>query len=385
MPQNPTTDKLAALRAIVDAGGPQKPVRSHAGDPGGISRPSGLEKNLPLGDEFLSRVRTFPDLMNEATLGVFGNMSNPLEAATPPIGGGGLERGINNVLMPTERRMGEMLGKFGGTKGTLAMDEASRMARAAKQGYTHDVFHGTTKDFSEFADPVREGSYGSGDFGIHVSSDPGAANLKSDAQTGLMNADGTPNIQEFERGSQVMPLKAKMDKTLTLPDMSIWKNPSNYIRKYEDAMAETMADHSPTQDQISDPEFLGRLAHEARDMTAKSNADPAGFNGSQLMTDWQHKLSDMLRGEGYDSVKYANHVESDGAPSYLLLDPRQVRSKFATFDPRRTNSRNLLASLAAAMGLGGAAGAVDGQDQGETPSGMPGQLLTDSLQRGPRK
>jgi hypothetical protein len=37
------------------------------------------------------------------------------------------------------------------------------------------------------------------------------------------------------------------------------------------------------------------------------------------------------------------------------MDPRQLRSKFAKFDPKRANSRDLLASLAAAIGIGGVA------------------------------
>lgn len=267
------------------------------------------------------------------------------------------------TFQPTERRMDELVKGFGGgsqpraPKKPLPMDEASRMQRATEQGYVHDVYHGTAKDFTEFADPIREGGYATGDFGIHVSSDPLAANKRS----GMIEGDATDAIQGpmyHEKGAKVLPLKAQMNKTLTLPDMGIWKSPANYVRKYEDALHSSMGGYGdgrgdygmPEHFQVSDPEFFGEIAKAAKDMYRKQ-----GVGDPQIMTMWQHKLREMMQERGYDSIKYANNVESDGAPSFLLMDPRQVRSKFATFDPARAGSRDLLASLAASLGLGGAA------------------------------
>jgi hypothetical protein len=260
----------------------------------------------------------------------------------------GLELNSN----PSARRMEELVDKFGGTGADpLPMDEASRMARASEQGYTHDVYHGTNKDFTEFADPIREGGYGTGDFGIHVSGDTTGANVRS----GSLNTGSHGKIFDFESdfkhivqpqevGGRVMPLKAQMNKTLELPDMSIWKNPANYIRKFEDFQ------EGFDRDQVNDPAFFAKLADEAKRLRANQ-----GYDNHQAMTQWQHKMREMMQEAGYDSIKYANNVESDGAPSYLLMDPRQLRSKFAKFDPKRANSRDLLASLAAAIGIGGVA------------------------------
>lgn len=352
MPKPQKNDVLSSLRAIVDAGGPQTPVPSHFGDPGGLSKPGIHDTPMPIGEGILGAGSGFSGLLNKMTGGALDDTASL--AGMGPLGTGPkqLQMFEHIAPLPSETRMGELLHKFGGKMGSeapLAMDEASRMERASAQGYTHDVYHGTNKNFPEFQDAIREGSYGTGDFGIHVSSDPMAANSRTNAMT---NSDS--DIYDSERGAQVMPLKAQMNKTLQLPDMGIWKNPSNYVRKYEDALADKplhYKDSSSIREHISDAEFMGQVAEEADKLKRFQGPD---FNDANKMTLWQHKFREMLQDAGYDSIKYANNVESDGAPSYLLLDPRQVRSRFAAFDPKRANSRDLLASLAAAMGTGAA-------------------------------
>ena len=84
MPQNDAI--LRQLRAIVDAGGPQIPSRSHLDAPGTISRPSGLETPQPMSDEPLAAGNGFMDLLNRTPLGLLMDFNNPLEAASPPLG-----------------------------------------------------------------------------------------------------------------------------------------------------------------------------------------------------------------------------------------------------------------------------------------------------------
>lgn len=52
----------------------------------------------------------------------------------------------------------------------------------------------------------------------------------------------------------------------------------------------------------------------------------------------------------YDSIPYVNDVESPGSVSYIL-PPKNIRSRFAAFDPSRRDSANLLASLSGAAVL----------------------------------
>lgn len=346
-------DILSGLRAIVDAGGPQTPVRSVPRSTGSISANTGTRRlNRPIPEPEPLAASNPLEAIQPGIGDMLGDLGNIGLGASAPIGTLGKARPALTAFkpkqpMPSENRMSELIGRFGGREGLppaklppmevpkpLPMDEASRMARADEMGYTQDVYHGTNKQFGEFSDPIRYGGYGSGDFGIHVSSDPGAANMKS---TYGIAAPGEP-IQPLEVGSQVLPLRAKMNKTLQMPDAGIWRDPNNYVRHLEDNL-----------DESSDPAFMQRLSDEAKKITSVQGADY-----QQQHALWQHKLKELMQDAGYDSIKYANTVESDGAPSFLLMDPRQLRSRFATFDPKRTNSRDLMASLAAMIG-GGAA------------------------------
>lgn len=65
-------------------------------------------------------------------------------------------------------------------------------------------------------------------------------------------------------------------------------------------------------------------------------------------------LIDKALQEGYDSLILRNIYDMGGMQDqYLVLNPNQLRSKFARFDPQNIDANNLLASLT--MMLGGAA------------------------------
>lgn len=90
-------------------------------------------------------------------------------------------------------------GKALARKGeALAMDEASRMARAEAMGFdTSQMYlHGTTKDFGKFQ-PSRDGTYGGG---IYLTKDP----ITADAYS--TNGKRFYDNAEPDAGSQVMPV-----------------------------------------------------------------------------------------------------------------------------------------------------------------------------------
>lgn len=83
--------------------------------------------------------------------------------------------------------------------------------------------------------------------------------------------------------------------------------------------------------------------------------------GKQLVHDFEggkHGRDEIIRraqAEGYDSVLLKNHYDAGGIQDQVvILDPRNIRSRFAAFDPAKRNSADLLASygpnpLAAAL------------------------------------
>jgi hypothetical protein len=66
-------------------------------------------------------------------------------------------------------------------------------------------------------------------------------------------------------------------------------------------------------------------------------------------------ITDFFKNEGYDSVRLYNDAGSGGrnVDTTMILDPMNLRSRFAAFDPARINENDLLAGLAPYLGIGG--------------------------------
>lgn len=225
------------------------------------------------------------------------------------------------------------------------LDDAVRMSRAKAQGYTTPVWHGTNKAFSEFQGPIRNDH---GDFGIHVATSPYTAS-KAVGENPLDDAVypfTTGSSNKFTAGRMIMPLLAKIKKSFEVGDRGLWRTPSNWTNyPGESALKKT----------TNDPDTLEQILQVARQhTTAKSNKPLANvIYDPQNSLKFQSQLKDILQSRGYDSIKYPNNVEGLGEPSYLLLDPTQVRSRFANFDPDKVNSKDIMASILAGTGLYG--------------------------------
>ena len=74
-----------------------------------------------------------------------------------------------------------------------------------------------------------------------------------------------------------------------------------------------------------------------------------GLGGSQ-------EFVQSLRDQGFDGIKIDYSTTDTGNPrsDYVIFDANQVRSRFAKFDPSKASSRNIMNSIAAAVGLGAA-------------------------------
>lgn len=238
-------------------------------------------------------------------------------------------------------------------KAVLPMDEASRAARAAEMGFNMDVYHGTSPKYvghginSEkgvttisTGGKLREFDYirPFGDAGIHVDPDPDVASVAA----GMSRTTSSP--LGGKRGASILPLKAKVHNPLEIADVNIWKDPHSWIFKLE----------KDPRLKADSPEgrVLQELLAKAKEAKASGTYRPGDWVNVQ--NEWAHTFRDVLKNHGYDSVKYANRSEGTGGPSYLLLDPDQLRLKWAAFDPAKAKSGDLLASLAALIGGGGA-------------------------------
>jgi len=189
----------------------------------------------------------------------------------------------------------------------LPMDEVSRIARAEEMGFDKDVYHGTSvpEEITEFR-PSRTGEFGPGVYTTDTASEA-ARYTGAYANIGQV-LEGAP--------ARIMPLKIRL------------KNPLR----------------------ITDPdEFWKRFGKEgATDLAAQEAAIEAGYDGV-IMTRPQMKPGVRLRDDWVPTGKTIEHQ--------VVFDPKNIRSRFARFDPSKVESADLMAGIAGLLGLG-AAGAA---------------------------
>ena len=233
----------------------------------------------------------------------------------------------------------------------LDRSPAARAARAEEFGYTTDVYHATRADFSEF-DPNMV------DIGIHVGSPSQATNRLLDDSSSAVNFSGniakgvTRARNRFDEGSQILPLKAKINNVLEMPDVGEWKNSFNVI--------DELIKHPKFKHKVPELQEMRKFAEEEgvsyRDDYGDSTWDTAPENRELL-----NELNTLIRKEGFDTIKYLNEHENnlirktkDDPHSYIILDPKNVRSTSADFNPLRMDEADLqagIASLGATEGM----------------------------------
>ena len=218
----------------------------------------------------------------------------------------------------------------------LPMDEASRMARAREMGFDTDAYHGTSDDVvgSFNLDHPNRKDTGWLGTGVYSTSDPQLASMYPAMKSGTAD----PNV---------MPLRLGM------------KNP-----------------------------YQATLAEKQRLMMIAHNNPEAGRQAADL---WTREL----QAKGYDGVMLKYDPKDVGAANasteYVVFDPKNIRSRFAEFDPAKADSSDLLASDPGMVGaLMKGAGAVGGspaqpEQQPAEESGFNRQFMLRKLEAQKRR
>lgn len=181
----------------------------------------------------------------------------------------------------------------------LPMDEASRMARAAEQGFTTDAYHGTGADIRSFdlqAPKVTGG--GLNDAGVFVSTDP----VEASRYARTFGGDS----------ANVLPLKVRTERPLTLA-------PGVFER-------------------LQDVAYMQRNGHAVPEVKGIFLQDDL----AQAGVAWDGKGSpvEAIRAAGYDAISKGGRY-----PETVVFDPKNIRSRFAAFDPAKKDSADLLAGV----------------------------------------
>lgn len=230
---------------------------------------------------------------------------------------------------------------------TLPMDEASRMARAKAQGYeTTPVYHGTVDEFASF-DPNRVGTSGH-DYGEKaywftddpkVASDYAGVAPRSVRDAGYEAKAAYDELRDYESALRLTPGALKKTQIRKLEELEeAAQLREDDIEWALDAWRRSDAGRegvTPGAQVI--PAYL-RMKNPFR-------ADAGGARFDRVMADF---LYDAKAG-GHDSMVVSNVVDAASKASDFpttvraVFDPKQIRSQFAAFDPKKKNSANLLA------------------------------------------
>jgi hypothetical protein len=250
---------------------------------------------------------------------------------------------------------GGVPGMGSGIRGTksLPMDEASRMARAAEQGYTLDAYHGTkTPGFSEFttgniyddAGGLLHGysQHPNSLIGPHFAREPQIANKFAEGSgpewlKSRYSETEAPAVYPVKlNASKVQKFRSEDDfDTLLFRQKADGPEIEDIISRQFDDIEEGFAKYD------RDKNFREQVNREA--VRNENNYDNPSTEIGQQLADAVRRQYEKA---GVTAIQYPNAVE--GGTSYVAIAP--PRSRFAKFDPANKDSDNLLGSIAAALG-----------------------------------
>ena len=239
----------------------------------------------------------------------------------------------------------------------LDRSQEAREARAAEQGYTPTLYHGTASLDNAAFDEFNKKFFGS------VTNSPSAK-----LGTWLTDDPKTANIYaSFAPFSSLQKLQDKYDNAVE----KLWRTTSNLqreerivareegklklapladkIKQATDALEAGVPDPAEARKFFPLPTRIGGggganimpvrargnfMEYDAGDTSIRELQDKKGLT----------KLGKEARDAGYDGLKITNFRDPMNAPSathYLVFDPKNIRSVNADFDPDKLDSANL--------------------------------------------
>ena len=280
----------------------------------------------------------------------------------------------SDVLLEGAERKPEGLGVADDVATEKLTPSKNVIQGANETGFSRAVYH-STGDAANLRVPKMVPEARDADIGFHVGT-AGAANdriihyqvlgsmerSRDDAiQKGFSGTPIQDDIDKAFKGKSVMPLYLSDDlKPARLIDLNQFKQPQNWVEELSDpyvSNTELGYFNIPPNTEIPSMELptargtmrtlhmspqafaegvsedVWRSALEvANRFNNRTDFDPR--SSLEDKTEWFEAVQKIATDNGYDSFVYKNKKEGSGQDSYMLLDPRQVKSFTAKdFDP----------------------------------------------------
>ena len=259
---------------------------------------------------------------------------------------------------------------------SLPMDEASRMARAKEMGFDtgKTYYHGTKGDIDKFDLLKKQSDYHSSGSrtdpigSIFLSENPSTAsyfaNVGTDSPAYIPIYTGpSKSLDEVMKiiNQGNLPVHQQLLGDSVINDMSNGV-PFNeaIIKSNSPSLAKSLGgkldlkkgvhEINPVEQNVI-PTHLS--TKKTFDYENRSHINDVGIP-HLASGNWEDlekpEVIKALKNMGYDSM----FVREDGSKNIAVFDPKNIRSKFAAFDPSKASSGNLSAGLAGVVGAGGA-------------------------------
>ena len=260
------------------------------------------------------------------------------------------------------RKTSSLLDKARSIPDSLPMDEASRLQRAKEMGFGEELYHGTVADIDEFE---------VSDLGVHLGTQDAANVRLSDKEaTRLGVSRYKTRNQNFGKNANVLPVRTSVQNPLRMDDAGEWRDPSSVITELR--TSELMSKNPKLHERLLDMQDEADKLHESY---ASGDLGSEGWYESPEASEMLDEIRKMIEAEGYDSIVYTNFIESRGkdADSIIVLNPKNIRSRYAKFDPAKKDSAKILASTVPVIsGAGLLSGQQDNNNATTSGAGLLG-------------
>ncbi len=220
------------------------------------------------------------------------------------------------------------------------MDAVSRQGRAAEQGFNTPLFHGTQAPPANIITRAERSLSGQEfnqfNWGTHAGTRQAAEDRirSTDLGGGVPpNFGDLGAIDAFSPGvPRMFPIQVR-GKFLEINDLGATWSPANLLEEMRRVGAITAEEAGTVITRAADAERAG------------ANFLEAGRTG----------VTALMKSKGFAGFKYLNNVEDVGSTSFMILNPANIRSTFAAFDPRNLGLPGMMGSGAGAALFGAGA------------------------------